>query len=37
MLTLSMILISSVWAFILLPCVGGGVTAHILMIAKPQK
>lgn len=37
MLLLSIFLIHSLWAVIVMPCVGTAVTIHILMIAKPKK
>jgi uncharacterized membrane protein YbaN (DUF454 family) len=37
MLSISMLVISSLWAVILLTCIGSAVTVHILMIAKPKE
>ena len=36
MLTISVICIHSLWAIILMPCIGVAVTIHIVMIAKPK-
>lgn len=37
MLLISIFWIHSLWAAILLPCIGTAVTTHILIIAKPKK
>ena len=36
MLTISVICIHSLWAIILMPCIGVAVTIHIVVIAKPK-
>lgn len=37
MLAISVVYIHSLWAAILMPCIGIAVTTHILMIAKPKR